>query len=247
MGPGVDSVSKNEYQDTPRGKDDLTTFMCRVSGSLNLLDPSRPGRHVMGTLYLYLYWTVCSELEGAALWRNVANYSPLNNRVAINYGIFRNTLRLVKDEGQWSVTDGGKQKHLVVTCLKVPWLCLPRKGTLISVTSTVKIQIGCTLNAGQTRYQRQSARLFPIMYNEQPKEKHQYLVHFLTPTSHMTHRPSTILRDSTIRHVIEPTRCSFWFYFDKFPHMFRTVILFIIRRYSDCMCSFWYRSCNGVD
>ena len=39
--PGVDSASKNEYQDIPWGQrrpmrkgDDLTTFMCRVSSNL---------------------------------------------------------------------------------------------------------------------------------------------------------------------------------------------------------------------
>ena len=50
--PGVDSASKNEYQDIPvvkdgpvRNGDDLTIFMCRVSrkpGSLNLLETSGP-------------------------------------------------------------------------------------------------------------------------------------------------------------------------------------------------------------
>ena len=66
--------------------------------------------------------------------------------------IFRNILRLVNDvEGQSSVTDEGKWKHLVVTRLKVPWLYSPWKGALTSVTSTHKIQIGCPLNAGQKR------------------------------------------------------------------------------------------------
>ena len=32
--PGVDSASKNEYQDIPVGKGDLTTLMCQVSSSL---------------------------------------------------------------------------------------------------------------------------------------------------------------------------------------------------------------------
>jgi len=50
MCPGVDSASKNEYQDIPgvktvRKGDDLTTFMCRVSinsGALTYQKPQRP-------------------------------------------------------------------------------------------------------------------------------------------------------------------------------------------------------------
>jgi hypothetical protein len=51
--PGVDSASKNEYQDTPGGKggrfvwgDDLTTFMCRVSRNLGALTSWTPLGHV---------------------------------------------------------------------------------------------------------------------------------------------------------------------------------------------------------
>jgi hypothetical protein len=61
---GVDSASKNEYQDIPGGKgwpmrrgDDLNTFMCRVSrnlGASNSWNPQGLSRAVMGILYGYL-------------------------------------------------------------------------------------------------------------------------------------------------------------------------------------------------
>jgi len=60
MCPGVDSASKNEYQDNPRDKGGrcvrLKTYHLHVpivknSGGLNLLEPCGP---VMGQLYLYL-------------------------------------------------------------------------------------------------------------------------------------------------------------------------------------------------
>jgi hypothetical protein len=51
MCSGVDSASKNEYQDIPGGKG-LHVPSVYKSGSLNLLDPSRPRRPVTGILYL---------------------------------------------------------------------------------------------------------------------------------------------------------------------------------------------------
>jgi hypothetical protein len=63
MCPGVDSASKNEYQDTPEGKDgpvrkgdELTTFIvAKVEKirSLNLPDSQGPPRPVVGHLYLF--------------------------------------------------------------------------------------------------------------------------------------------------------------------------------------------------
>ena len=56
MCPGVDSASKNEYQDIPGGKGGLSYHLhmpsVKKSGSLNLLDHSRPRRHVTGIPYL---------------------------------------------------------------------------------------------------------------------------------------------------------------------------------------------------
>ena len=49
--PGVDSASKNEYQDIPGGKGVPSV---KKSGSLNLLDPSGPRRSVTGVLYLFI-------------------------------------------------------------------------------------------------------------------------------------------------------------------------------------------------
>ena len=55
---GVDLASKNEYQDISGGKGDrwrpyhLHVASVYKSGSLNLLDPSRPRRPVTGILYL---------------------------------------------------------------------------------------------------------------------------------------------------------------------------------------------------
>jgi hypothetical protein len=46
MCPGVDSASKNEYQDIPGGKgDDLTTFMCRMSRNSGALTYQNPKGH----------------------------------------------------------------------------------------------------------------------------------------------------------------------------------------------------------
>jgi hypothetical protein len=52
MCPGVDSTSKNEYQDIPGGKDgwcikgdDLTTFMCQVSRNSGALTYQSPKGH----------------------------------------------------------------------------------------------------------------------------------------------------------------------------------------------------------
>ena len=65
--PGVDSASKNEYQDIPGGKGGrcvvVTTLppscaSVKKSGSLNLLDPSRPRRPVTGTPYLTLSYLI---------------------------------------------------------------------------------------------------------------------------------------------------------------------------------------------
>ena len=47
--------------------------------------------------------------------------------------------------------------------------------------------------------------------------------------------------------ISEPKRCNFLFYFDKFLYMFRLGILFIVRLYFDCMCSFLCRSCSHAD
>ena len=47
--PGVDSASKNEYQDIPGGKGDRCVGV-KKSESLILLDPSRPRRPVTGIL-----------------------------------------------------------------------------------------------------------------------------------------------------------------------------------------------------
>jgi hypothetical protein len=65
MCPGVDSASKNEYQDTPVGKDGrcvmVTTLppsLCRKSrksGALTYRIPKGLFRPVVGRLYLYLY------------------------------------------------------------------------------------------------------------------------------------------------------------------------------------------------
>jgi hypothetical protein len=64
MCPGVDSASKNEYQETSGGKDvrcvrvtTLPPSWCRKSRrsrNLNLPDPQGPARPVAGKLYLYL-------------------------------------------------------------------------------------------------------------------------------------------------------------------------------------------------
>ena len=58
--PGVDSASKNEYQDIPGGKGGrcvgvtaLPPSCVMKSVSLNLPDPSRPCGPVTGILYLY--------------------------------------------------------------------------------------------------------------------------------------------------------------------------------------------------
>jgi hypothetical protein len=60
--PGVDSASKNEYEDTPGGKngwfhmaDNLQPSSANVkeSGSLNLPEPSGPHRPVKGLLFLF--------------------------------------------------------------------------------------------------------------------------------------------------------------------------------------------------
>jgi len=52
MCPGVDSASKNEYQDIPGGKewpvrkgDEITTFMCRVSRNSGVLTYKNPKGH----------------------------------------------------------------------------------------------------------------------------------------------------------------------------------------------------------
>ena len=51
MCPGFDSASKNEYQDTPGGKD-LHSVESQEIRSLNLPDPLGPPRSVAGHLYL---------------------------------------------------------------------------------------------------------------------------------------------------------------------------------------------------
>jgi len=68
MCPGVDSASKNEYQDIPGGKDGryvrVTTFMCRVyrnSGALTYQKSQRPT--VVGLLYLLFKYTVKNVQE----------------------------------------------------------------------------------------------------------------------------------------------------------------------------------------
>ena len=64
MYPGVDSTSKNEYQDNPGGKGDryirLTTYhlhvpMSRNLGALTSWNPVGLFRPVMEQIYLYLY------------------------------------------------------------------------------------------------------------------------------------------------------------------------------------------------
>jgi hypothetical protein len=78
MCPGVNSASKNEYQDHPGAKGGrcirLTTYHLPVpivnkSGGLNLLEPCRPVQACNGTA-LYMWWTslqvesqadICSE------------------------------------------------------------------------------------------------------------------------------------------------------------------------------------------
>jgi len=68
-GPGVDSVSnRNEYQNISWGSrrpvlraDNLTTFMCRLSGHLGAStswNPQGLSRPVMGLLYLYLAFLI---------------------------------------------------------------------------------------------------------------------------------------------------------------------------------------------
>jgi hypothetical protein len=66
MCPGVDSASKNKYQDTPGGKADrcvrLTTYHLHVLNvkkirGLNLPDPHRPVQACSGTA-LHLQWTM---------------------------------------------------------------------------------------------------------------------------------------------------------------------------------------------
>jgi hypothetical protein len=61
MCPGVDSASKNEYQETPAGKDGrcvrVATFIepkVKKIRSVNLPEPLGPRRPVTGHLYLYL-------------------------------------------------------------------------------------------------------------------------------------------------------------------------------------------------
>jgi hypothetical protein len=66
MCPGVDSASKNKYQDTPGGKDGwyirvtiLPPSQCRKlrkSRSLNLPGPQGPVRFVARKPYIYLYF-----------------------------------------------------------------------------------------------------------------------------------------------------------------------------------------------
>jgi hypothetical protein len=65
MCPGVDSASKNEYQDTPGGKDGrcvrLTTYHLHVPNvkkirDLNLPDPHGPVQACSGTALLYFEW-----------------------------------------------------------------------------------------------------------------------------------------------------------------------------------------------
>ena len=60
--PGVDSASKNEYQDTPGGKGGrcvrVTTLPpscaeCLVIWSLNRAEPSRPHRPVIGVAFFF--------------------------------------------------------------------------------------------------------------------------------------------------------------------------------------------------
>ena len=64
--PGVDSASKNEYQDIPGGKDGrcvgVTTLPpscaeCLVIWSLNRPEPSEPRRPVMGIALPYYFWS----------------------------------------------------------------------------------------------------------------------------------------------------------------------------------------------
>ena len=63
MCPGVDSASKNQYQDNPGGKGGLwlrlTTYHLHVptvkkSGGLNLLEPCEPVQACNGTVVLFL-------------------------------------------------------------------------------------------------------------------------------------------------------------------------------------------------
>jgi hypothetical protein len=61
---------KNEYQDTPGGKDGrcvrLTTYHLQVPMSWNLeaLEPSGMNRPVMGMLYLSQFILICCSLDG---------------------------------------------------------------------------------------------------------------------------------------------------------------------------------------
>ena len=62
--PGVDWASKNEYQDIPGGKGGrwvgVTTLppsCVKKSGSLNLLDSSRPRRPVEGIFYFFYFYS----------------------------------------------------------------------------------------------------------------------------------------------------------------------------------------------
>jgi hypothetical protein len=77
MCPGVDLASKNEYQDTPGGKDGrcirvtiLPPSQCRKSrksGALKLPVPLGPPRPVEGHLYLYPFYYYCAtETEESA-------------------------------------------------------------------------------------------------------------------------------------------------------------------------------------
>ena len=57
MCPGVDSASKNGYQDIPvRKGDDLVTFMCRVSRKSGALTYQKSGITLLTCSALHIAW-----------------------------------------------------------------------------------------------------------------------------------------------------------------------------------------------